>query len=350
MDTARAYASDRMEARDRHLKLLTETIEAVNSTLDLQEVLSQVATNVASALEADACFVYLYDATADELVLRATHGTHRRADAATAHAPGRRDHRIGRCGRRAGDGRGAGASRPALQELPEPARGRVRVDPRGTDPHAARLAGGCAQRTHPGAAVVLGGRGRAAAGNRRPGGSVDRAREALCRGAASRRRARGARPDLGGCLELALPGGVARGDRLHHDGCAGRDGRRAGARRRADRLARGPRRRARDPAAAPLARPADRRARRRPGFAVQRGRRRAAGVDRDARGGRARTWARGDARRARARDPPQGEEQPADGGLATQAAGALGRSRSTRARRSSTPSTGSSRSPRCTSC
>ena len=38
-----------METRDRHLKLLTETIEAVNSTLDLQEVLSQVATNVASA-------------------------------------------------------------------------------------------------------------------------------------------------------------------------------------------------------------------------------------------------------------------------------------------------------------
>lgn len=64
-----------METRDRHLKLLTETIEAVNSTLDLQEVLSQVATNVASALEADACFVYLYDERADELVLRATHGT-----------------------------------------------------------------------------------------------------------------------------------------------------------------------------------------------------------------------------------------------------------------------------------
>jgi two-component system, sensor histidine kinase PdtaS len=64
-----------METRDRHLKLLTETIEAVNSTLDLQEVLSQVATNVASALEADACFVYLYDDRADELVLRATHGT-----------------------------------------------------------------------------------------------------------------------------------------------------------------------------------------------------------------------------------------------------------------------------------
>jgi len=64
-----------METRDRHLKLLTDTIEAVNSTLDLQEVLSQVATNVAASLEADACFVYLYDEHADELVLRATHGS-----------------------------------------------------------------------------------------------------------------------------------------------------------------------------------------------------------------------------------------------------------------------------------
>jgi two-component system, sensor histidine kinase PdtaS len=64
-----------MEARERHLKLLTDTIEAVNSTLDLEEVLARVATSVADALEADACFVYLYDERADELVLRATHGT-----------------------------------------------------------------------------------------------------------------------------------------------------------------------------------------------------------------------------------------------------------------------------------
>jgi two-component system, sensor histidine kinase PdtaS len=64
-----------VETRDRHLKLLTGTIEAVNSTLDLQEVLTQVATNVGAALEADACFVYLYDEQADELVLRATHGS-----------------------------------------------------------------------------------------------------------------------------------------------------------------------------------------------------------------------------------------------------------------------------------
>jgi two-component system, sensor histidine kinase PdtaS len=64
-----------MDARERHLKLLTETIEAVNSTLDLEEVLSQVATKVADALHADACFVYLFDERTGELVLRATHGT-----------------------------------------------------------------------------------------------------------------------------------------------------------------------------------------------------------------------------------------------------------------------------------
>src|ERR671925_606706 len=64
-----------MEETARHLRLLTETIAAVNSTLDLEEVLELVASKVADALEADACFVYLYDEHADELVLRATHGT-----------------------------------------------------------------------------------------------------------------------------------------------------------------------------------------------------------------------------------------------------------------------------------
>src|SRR6266496_4364262 len=64
-----------MDAPARHLRLLTETIAAVNSTLDLEEVLGLVARKVAEALEADACFVYLYDARADELVWRATHGT-----------------------------------------------------------------------------------------------------------------------------------------------------------------------------------------------------------------------------------------------------------------------------------
>ncbi|HEY3544367.1 MAG TPA: GAF domain-containing protein, partial [Gaiellaceae bacterium] len=65
-----------MSASERHLRLLTETTAAVNSTLDLEEVLHLIAEKVAAALEADACFVYLYDERSDELVLRATHGTH----------------------------------------------------------------------------------------------------------------------------------------------------------------------------------------------------------------------------------------------------------------------------------
>jgi len=65
----------RIDQPARHLRLLTETIAAVNSTLDLEEVLSLVARKVADALAADACFVYLFDEAARDLVLRATHGT-----------------------------------------------------------------------------------------------------------------------------------------------------------------------------------------------------------------------------------------------------------------------------------
>src|SRR3989440_12370117 len=74
---APAYDCDnrRVDVRERHLRLLTETIEAVNSTLDLEEVLALVARKVADALRADACFVYLHDEQSGQLVLRATHGT-----------------------------------------------------------------------------------------------------------------------------------------------------------------------------------------------------------------------------------------------------------------------------------
>jgi len=64
-----------VDVRARHLRLLTETIAAVNSTLDLEEVLGLVARKVADALATEACFVYLYDERTNELVLRATYGT-----------------------------------------------------------------------------------------------------------------------------------------------------------------------------------------------------------------------------------------------------------------------------------
>src|SRR3954470_13116766 len=63
-----------MDVHERHLRLLTGTIEAVNSTLDLEEVLALVARGVAEATQADACFVYLYEERSRDLVLRATHG------------------------------------------------------------------------------------------------------------------------------------------------------------------------------------------------------------------------------------------------------------------------------------
>src|ERR671919_617398 len=71
-----------MDRSARHLRLLTETIAAVNSTLDLDEVFELIAHKVAEALETDACFVYLYDEGSDELVLRASFGT--RVDEMTA--------------------------------------------------------------------------------------------------------------------------------------------------------------------------------------------------------------------------------------------------------------------------
>jgi two-component sensor histidine kinase/putative methionine-R-sulfoxide reductase with GAF domain len=64
-----------VDVRARHLRLLTETIAAVNSTLDLEEVLELVASKVADALRTEACFVYLYDERTNEHILRATHGT-----------------------------------------------------------------------------------------------------------------------------------------------------------------------------------------------------------------------------------------------------------------------------------
>ena len=202
-----------------------------------------IAHEVAAALETDSAYVYLYDERTDELVLRATHGTSvEDATKIAADAARRGDHgrRSGRA--RAGDDRRRRAPRPTLQGVPEPARGRLRVDPRRPDPRA-REARRRAQRPHPRAARVHAGRGRPADDDRGPGGAVDRAREALRPGAAPRARARGARADLRGRLGVALPGGVARGDRADDGRVDARDRSGDRARGRADRLARGPRRR-----------------------------------------------------------------------------------------------------------
>ena len=59
----------------RHVELLTDTVAAVSSSLDLAEVLERIASRVADAMATDACFVYLYDEATGMLELRATHGT-----------------------------------------------------------------------------------------------------------------------------------------------------------------------------------------------------------------------------------------------------------------------------------
>jgi two-component system, sensor histidine kinase PdtaS len=63
-----------LDRATRHVQLLTDTVAAVSSSLDLAEVLAAIASRVAEAMATDACFVYLYDEAAGELELRATHG------------------------------------------------------------------------------------------------------------------------------------------------------------------------------------------------------------------------------------------------------------------------------------
>jgi two-component system, sensor histidine kinase PdtaS len=64
-----------LERAARHVQLLTDTVAAVSSSLDLAEVLAEIASRVAEAMATDACFVYLYDEASGVLELRATHGT-----------------------------------------------------------------------------------------------------------------------------------------------------------------------------------------------------------------------------------------------------------------------------------
>ncbi len=190
-------------------------------------------------------------------------------DERAADAEGRRHHGGGGGRAEAGDDPVGRASRPALQGIPEPPRGRVRVDPRRPDP---RTPGprGRAQRQDARPARVHRRRDRAAHLDRVAGRPVDRAREALRPGAPPGPRARGAGAHLGGGVRVALPRGVARGDRADDGRVAPRHRRRGRARGRPDRLAGGPGGRLRRAAAAPLARPHDRRARRRPRHTVLR--------------------------------------------------------------------------------
>ena len=213
-----------MDTRERHLRLLTETIEAVNSTLDLQEVL---------------------DARRDEGRRRARGGRLlrlplRRAGGRARAARDARDARSTRCRGARGCGPGEGITgSAAAARAPVMLASQAHLDPRfknfpnlPEDEYESILAvpiltrdgalEGALNVAHARAARVLGRRGRAAARDRRAGRAVDRARAAVRGGAAARARARGARAHLRGGLRLALPRGVARGDRQDDDGRARR--------------------------------------------------------------------------------------------------------------------------------
>ena len=133
------------------------------------------------------------------------------------------------------------APRPTVQGVSEPARGPVRVDPRGADPgrDARRRSTSATRGSHARSPAPRSGSPSIAS---QVGQSIEHAK--LYAQARRRVEARGLRADLRGGLGVAVPRGVARGDR-EDDGRVARAPRRGRPRGRADRLARGARRSAR---------------------------------------------------------------------------------------------------------
>ena len=134
----------KMDASERHLRLLTETIEAVNSTLDLDEVLSLVASKVAAALRSRRLL---------RLPVRRACGRVRPARDARDAGGGDDSYNRGCAPGRGSPARPAASREPIMiaekahlratfQGFPEPPRGRIRVDSRRPHPlRGEKLAG-----------------------------------------------------------------------------------------------------------------------------------------------------------------------------------------------------------------
>ena len=233
-----------LERAARHVQLLTDTVAAVSSSLDLAEVLARDRL-AGGRGDGDRRLLRVPLRRGVGHARAAGHARHplRRSRAPAAHAAGRGDHRRRRRAAPPDHDREPGPPRPPLPRLPQPARGRVRVDPGGAG-DGPRPPRGRAQRAHPPAARVLRERGGAALGDRRAGRPGDRERQALRALAAAGGRARGAGRDLAVDDVVAVPGRRAARHRLEHVPGAARAGvrGRAGGRRRARRspTARGP--------------------------------------------------------------------------------------------------------------
>ena len=314
-------------------------------------MLSLVATKVADALQADACFVYLYDERADELVLRATHGT--RVDEMTRRPrmrPGEGITGSAAADARAGDARAQAHLDPRFKNfpnLPEDEYESILAVPILTRDEHAR---GRAQRPHARAARVLEDEvDLLLAIAAQVAQSIEHAKlyaeaqrrvhelEALARISEAVSESLYLEESLEAIVKTTMDALTATGAALVLD-----DGRIAWPEGAADAHA--------------IRQPLRWRGRQIGELVADRATP-FTDADREllasiahARGGRARARPRGDARRARPGDPPPRQEQPADRRVAAAPAGARADDdRPARGARA-TRSTGSSRSPRCTSC
>ena len=131
---------------ERHLRLLTETIDAVNSSLDLEEVLGLIARARRGRARGRRVLRLPLRRARGRARAAATHGTHVEELTRTPRMRPGEGITGSAAAERAPVMTARGAPRPALQVVPEPARGRVRVDPGRADRRARRAARGSAER------------------------------------------------------------------------------------------------------------------------------------------------------------------------------------------------------------
>jgi len=72
----RRWTKDTMENKEKsYFRLFRDTCKAINSSLNLSEVLDSITVNVTTALDVKACTVFLWDRKRGTLEIGATHGS-----------------------------------------------------------------------------------------------------------------------------------------------------------------------------------------------------------------------------------------------------------------------------------